>query len=91
MRAQTRRGFTLIELLVVISIIAVLIAPSCSPRQSARGGTASPVHQQFEANRPGDGTTTTPVSDRFRWARPTGGYPYGVGLSTNWGTRPPVH
>ena len=50
-----RRGFTLIELLVVIAIIAVLIALLAAGRPGrAGGGPPRPVHQQPEADRPGD-------------------------------------
>ena len=46
------RGFTLIELLVVIAIIAVLIALLLPGRPiGPRGGAASPVRQQHQADR----------------------------------------
>ena len=62
-----RRGFTLIELLVVIAIIAILIAPALARRPGGpRGGPADAVHQQHEAARPGDLSTTS---------RPTAAFP----------------
>ena len=56
MKIRTRRrGFTLIELLVVIAIIAVLIALLVAGGASGpRGGPAHPVHQQSQADWPGD-------------------------------------
>ena len=54
MAKPSRRAFTLIELLVVIAIIAVLIALLLARRPGgARGRTAVPVRQQYEADRPG--------------------------------------
>ena len=48
-------GFTLIELLVVIAIIAVLIALLLAGRPGrSRGGPPDAVHQQSQADRPGD-------------------------------------
>ena len=52
---STRSGFTLIELLVVIAIIAVLIALLLAGGAGgARGGPPHAVHQQPQADRPGD-------------------------------------
>ena len=69
MVVSRRRGFTLIELLVVIAIIAVLIALLAARRAvGPRGGPAVPVHQQPEADRPGD--AQLPPVGRYcsRWA-----------------------
>ena len=52
---RSRRAFTLIELLVVIAIIAVLIALLLAGGTGrTRGGPPHPVHQQPQADRPGD-------------------------------------
>ena len=53
--SKSRSAFTLIELLVVIAIIAVLIALLLpGGAVGARGGAADAVHEQPEADRPGD-------------------------------------
>ena len=85
MTRDRRRGFTLIELLVVIAIIAVLIALLAAGRAvGPRGGPAGPVHQQPEADRPGDCTTITRPSVRFPMGNAIG-YAY-VDAQTTWGT-----
>ena len=80
--AKRNLGFTLIELLVVIAIIAVLIALALAGGPvGPRGGPADPVHQQPEADRPGDCITIIRVTTASHWvSRDTGLSPRTMGL-----------